>query len=303
MDSKKIRKSIGRYFGWLVLKSCIFIVRILPGNQVYGFAKLIALLGYRIAAKQRKIALDSLAVAFGDEKSPAERERIARDCFIFMAKAGFEVVFMLDKFERIKQEISILGKEHLDSALSKGKGVILVSAHFGNFPLMLARLSLEGYRTGGIMRPMKDARVEKIFLEKREKLQIKTIYSIPRDTCIKEVIRALRANELIFVPLDQNFGTGGVLVEFFGRKAATATGPIVLARRAGAAVLPCFIIRQKDDTHKIVFEPPLDIEEGNSPKEIIRNSVQRITNIIEHYIRQYPAQWGWIHRRWKSAPK
>ena len=193
-------------------------------------------------------------------------------------------------------------KGNLDAALSKGKGVILVSAHFGNFPLMLARLSLEGYSIVGIMRPMRDNRVEKIFLKKRDAFHIKTIYSQPRQACVEATIRSLRKNELVFIPIDQNFGTGGVFVDFFGRKAATATGPVVLAQRTKAAVVPCFIIRQKDDTHKIIFEPALDLQEVISPEQTVIINIQKLTTIIESYIRTYPAEWGWIHRRWKSKP-
>jgi KDO2-lipid IV(A) lauroyltransferase len=149
---------------------------------------------------------------------------------------------------------------------------------------------------------MRDWRAEKIFLAKREKFKIKTIYSVPRKACVDNSIRALRNNEALFIPLDQNFGTGGIFVDFFGRKAATATGPFILARRTGAQIMPCFILRQKDDTLKIIFESALTITEGHPEEEALRENVQKVTNIIESYISRYPAEWGWIHRRWKSRP-
>jgi len=211
MDLKKIRKSISRFFAWLGLSICSLIVGILPSNWVYGFAQGIAKLGYRIVRKQRKIALESLSIAFAKDKSRQEIEKIAQDCFIYMAKSGVELVFLMDRPQLLKKRVEIVGKNNLDEALSKGKGAILVSAHFGNFPLMLARLSLEGYKVSGIMRPMRDSRVEKIFLKKRERFKIKTIYSQPRRTCVENTIRTLRNNELVFIPIDQNFGTGGIL--------------------------------------------------------------------------------------------
>ena len=211
-------------------------------------------------------------------------------------------MFLMDKPQLLKKRIHLVNKEHLDTALVKGNGVILISAHFGNFPLLLARLSLEGYKASGIMRPMRDERVEKIFVKKRQKYNVKTIYSQPRTVCVEMVIRTLRNNEVVFIPIDQNFGTGGVFVDFFGQKAATATGPVVLAQRTKAALLPCFIIRQPDDTHRIVFEPQLELGEGKTPQETVLINIQRLTSIIESYIRKYPAQWAWIHRRWKSKP-
>jgi KDO2-lipid IV(A) lauroyltransferase len=259
-------------------------------------------MGYFFTPKQRKVALESLSIAFGQEKSRQEIEQIARECFMFLAKSGVELVFLMDRPSLLKRRVEIAGRENLDTALAKGRGVILVSAHFGNFPLMLARLSLEGYKTAGIMRFMRDARVEKVFVAKRNRLGIKTIYAQPRKACVENSLRCLRNNELLFVPIDQNFGAGGVFVDFFGQKAATATGPVVLAQRTKATIIPCFILRQKDDTHKIIFEPPLTLEKGKTERETVITNIQRLTNIIESYIRKYPAEWGWIHRRWKSKP-
>ncbi len=302
MDTKKIRKSINRFAAWLGLSICSLIVKIIPAVCLYAFAKNIASLAYKFAAKQRNIALNSLSIAFGKEKTHQEIEKIAKDCFIYMAKSAVELMFFFDKPHALKDLVEFQGRQNLDAALAKGKGVILVSAHFGNFPLLLGRLAVAGYKAAGIMRPMHDARVEKIFLEKREKFGVKTIYSQPRNECVNNTIAALRNNELIFIPIDQNFGTGGIFVNFFGEKAATATGPVIFAQRTKAALLPCFIIREADDKHTIIFEPELELIEGKDSQDTISINIQRLTDIIEQYIRKYPAEWGWIHRRWKSKP-
>ncbi len=302
MDFKQTTKRINRFIAWLGLSFCLLLVKAVPGFLIYSFAEGLASLVYIVAVKQRKIALLSLANAFGHEKSDKEIQDIAKGCFSSMAKSGVELIYLINRPALLKQRISIIGRENLEQALNKGKGIILVSAHFGNFPLMLARLSMDNYKVGGIMRPMRDARVEKIFLAKRDYFGVRTIYSIPRKECIEETIRSLRNNEMLFIPLDQNFGTAGVFVDFFGIKAATATGPIVLARRTKAALVPCFIIRQSDNTHKIVFEPAVELEDKGDNQESTVFNIQKITNIIESYIRKYPAEWGWIHRRWKSRP-
>lgn len=302
MDTKKVRKSAGRFAAWLGLHICSLIVKVIPAGCLYAFAKNIAVLAYLFAKKQKKIALDSLTIAFSREKSRREIEEIARNCFIYMAKSAVELMFFFDKPGALREKVEIQGRQNLDKALAGGRGAILVSAHFGNFPLLLGRLALEGYKAGGIMRPMRDARVEKIFLEKRDKFGVKTIYSQPRNECVNNTIAALRNNELVFIPIDQNFGTGGVFVDFFGEKAATATGPVIFAQRTKAALIPCFILRQPDDTHKIIFEAELELKEGKDSQDTILINIQRLTDIIESYIRRYPAEWGWIHRRWKSKP-
>lgn len=304
MDSKAIRKSIGRFFAWLGLSLCSLIIKVLPARYLYGFARGIGSFGYRFVARQRNIALQTLSFAFGRQKTAGQLEEIARECFIFMSKSAIEIMFLMDRPGLLKERVGFAGKDNLDNALLRGKGVILVSAHFGNFPLLMARLALTGYKIAGIMRPMRDERVEKIFLAKRNRVGVKTIYSQPRNTCVSDTINALRNNEIVFIPIDQNFGSGGgIFVDFFGRKAATATGPVVLAQRTGSAIIPCFIIREKDDSHKIIFEPPLDIKEGEDSQETVTINIQELTNIIESYIRKYPAAWGWFHRRWKSQMK
>jgi len=246
--------------------------------------------------------MDSLEIAFGSRMSEQKRAQIAQDCFTLMAKSAIELLFLMDRPELLKRRVSIVGKVNLEDAFKAGKGVILVSAHFGNFPLLMAKLSLEGYKTAGIMRPMRDTRVEKIFQKKRTRLGIKTIYSQPRNTCVNTTIESLRNNELVFIPIDQNFGTAGVFVDFFGAKAATATGPVVLAQRTGAKLLPCFIVRNPDDTHRLIFEPAISLAQGRDAQDTVLINIQKLTGIIEAYIRNYPAEWGWIHRRWKSKP-
>ncbi|MDI6758958.1 MAG: lysophospholipid acyltransferase family protein [Candidatus Omnitrophota bacterium] len=303
MDAKKIRKSISRFFGWVVLIICSLIVRVIPAHCLYGFAKGIGFLGYWFVVKLRRIALENLNIAFGQDKLPQEKEKIAKACFTFMAKSAIELLFLTERPNLLKKRIEIEGGKNLDNALSRGKGVILVSAHFGNFPLLIARLALAGYSVSGIMRRMRDERVEKFFFAKRDRFKIKTIYAQPRNTCVSSIIEVLRNNGIVFILLDQNFGTGGIFVDFFGQKAATATGPVILAQRTKALLLPCFIIRQEDDTHKIIFEPALQLEEAVNSEETVFINIQKLTNIIESYIRKYPAEWGWIHRRWKSQEK
>ena len=169
MDSKKIRQFFSRSAAWLGISICSLVVKIIPTAYLYAFAKNMAGLAYCFAGKQKKIALDSLNTAFGKEKSAQEIEIIAKDCFIYIAKSAVELMFFFDKPKLLKNRVQIQGREHLDKALAAGRGVILVSAHFGNFPLLLGRLATEGYKVGGIMKPMHDARMEKIFFKKRSR--------------------------------------------------------------------------------------------------------------------------------------
>ena len=275
----------------------------LPYTVVQSLTSVLIEIGFCLTIRLKQIARESLQIAFGPTKNKEEVEAIIRKCFENFGKGMVELMYFMSHPSMIKEKVSIDGGKYLSQALQEGKGVIAVSAHFGNFPLMLLRLAQEGYKTNAIIRPARDPEIEKYFLEQRTKLNLNTIYSHPRKQCVDSTIRALRNNELVFIPLDQNFGNGaGVFVDFFGQRAATATGPVVFAKRTGALILPMFIIREKGDQHRIIIEPPLILEERANDEEMIYVNVAKITNLIEQYIRKYPHEWGWMHRRWKSKP-
>ncbi|HQQ05741.1 MAG TPA: lysophospholipid acyltransferase family protein [Candidatus Omnitrophota bacterium] len=304
MNLKLIQRKITYTAGFGFFVVCSLILRHLPDPVLYEFAKALAVAAYALGRPFRKVALQNLRSAYGSTMTRAHMQKIVLKCFISIVKSAVEVVSIAGKTPAfIKSRYVLVDKRHLDRACAKGKGVILVSAHFGNFPMMVVRLACEGYTAGAIMRPLKDERFERFLAAERDRFNIHTIKSLPRKECVVTTIRSLRNNEVIFLPLDQNFGSGGVFVDFFGRKAATATGPVVLAQRTGAAIVPCFIIRQEDDRHTIVFEPEMPLTQGGTEEESIRINVQRLTSVIESYVRQYPAEWSWIHRRWKARPR
>ncbi len=270
---------------------------------LHGLTTVFFTVGFPFLIKQKRMARESLEIAFGKEKSKVEIDRIFHACFENLARGMMELMYYMEHPEWITKKTYFEGKEHLDAALRQGKGVILVSAHFGIFPLMLLRCVQEGYATSAIIRQTRDETVEKYFQDLRTRLGLKTIYALPRKECVDTALKALRNNELVFIPLDQNFGSGrGVFVEFFGQQAATATGPVVLSLRTGAPIVPIFTIRENDERHKIIVEPAMTLEHREDDKETVQVNIARITRLIEDYIRRYPQEWGWMHRRWKTQP-
>ncbi len=302
MNLKKLQKKLIYRLGWFVLLFCSFLVQAMPVKWAYAFARSLGLFWYAFSGRHRKVALENLTAVFGADKDASRIRQIARDCFISMATSGVELLLLTRKDPDVflTKRIKFVNRHYLDQALSRKKGVILASAHFGNFPLMLVGMASAGYKPAAVMRPIKVKRIADFFEKDRQRLGVNTILTIPRTVCVASILRALRENQAIFIPLDQNFGTGGVFVDFFGRPAATATGPVVLAQRTGAEIVPSFIIRNADRTHTIVFERPLELQAGATDAETVKINVQRITGIIESYVRRYPAEWSWIHKRWKA---
>ena len=260
-------------------------------------------IAFRLVIKQRAMAKESLLIAFGKEKDLKEINRIVRNCFENIGEGMIEMLYFLNHPDKVFGQVVVEGKEYLDSALKEGKGAIAVTAHFGNFPLMMLYCALSGYQTNAIIRPTRDEVLEEYLLERRTRVGLKTVYAVPRKECVANSLKVLRDNELLFIPLDQNFGSsGGVFVDFFGQKAATATGPIIFSLRTKAPILPMFIIREQGNRHKIIIEPPLALEQSVHEDEMILFNTAKITKMIEQYIRKYPQEWGWMHRRWKSRP-
>lgn len=297
---KRFKRASARYGMFF----SVWLFERLPYSLVHAIMRLFLGIAFCLTIRQKRIARESLQIAFGPEKSSKEIEQIIKANFDNVGQAMIEMLHVMYHPHAVNNKVVFEGKENLDKALARGKGVLAVTAHFGNFPLMMLYCARMGYKTSCIIRPTRDPVIEEFLVKKRNELGLKTIYAVPRQQCVTESIRALRNNEVVFVLLDQNFGAnGGVFVDFFGQKAATATGPVVLARRTGAAILPMFITRQKDDTHKICIEPIFEVEERADEEETLLVNTSRITQLIERYIRRYPYEWGWMHRRWKSRPK
>ncbi len=279
------------------------VYKYLPYFLVKFISNALMAVAFPFLIRHKRVAKESLQIAFGQEKSEQEIRQITKKCFKNFGYAMVELLYSMANPRMVKNIVTLEGIENLEQALAKGNGVVAVTAHFGNFPLMMMALGQKGYKVSSIIRPVRDKKMEEFLVQKRQECKLNTVYAIPRTQCVRDSFKALKDNGILFVPLDQNFGNGkGVFVDFFGRKAATATGPIIFAERANAAILPMFIIRTDRDHNKVIIEKPLALVQGKDKKETIFLTTSKITNIIEEYIRKYPHEWGWFHERWKTRP-
>ena len=276
------------------------IVLLLPRKVALNLGVLLARLLFLFSRGEREKALGNLSAAFGFEKSPSDILRICRHCFENLGKGLMEVIqFPRLTSENLDRLVTFEGRENIDNALKKGRGVIILTAHFGNWELLGASLALSGYGVSFIVRPVRSTRLEALVNKNRESMGIECI---PRGASMKRGLRRLKNKGLLGILSDIDTKVDGVFVDFFGRPAFTPRGPVSIALRTGAALIPAFIVRQKDDTHKVAVEKALELELTGDQEEDIRLNTARFTGIIESYIRKYPEQWIWIHRRWKTRP-
>jgi len=274
----------------------------------YGMVKfltpVVCAIAWMFLRRHRRVAAESQAVAYGEEMSAKERGALVRRNFFNLGHCAIDMVYFSYHGKMLPEKVRFSGLKHIDEALKKKKGVIALTAHFGSFPLMLRRFAAEGYKVNIVLRNMRDAKLDEHLVNWMRNMHIRPIFAQPRLKCVNSVLRALRNNELVFILLDQNFGGDGrIFVDFFGTPAATAAGPFVFSQRSGAPVIPVFNRRVKDDLYEIMVEPPMTLEQGGTSEETLFFNVEKATKLIEGYIRRYPWEWGWMHRRWKTRPE
>ncbi|MFO8052465.1 MAG: lysophospholipid acyltransferase family protein [Candidatus Omnitrophota bacterium] len=301
MDKKEKKKLLRRKVGLYFIKTFTFLSGVVPLRVNLFLGKILGALAYLVLSRHRKIALNSLSIAFPNY-SLSQRKKIAKQFFVFIAEGGFELIYYLNNTEKLYRFVKIDGKDNLDKALAKGRGAIFITAHYGNFPLMSLRLAAEGYPVNLVARPMRDKFAEAHFHRLRTDAGVKSISVYPRRACVAGIINALAKNEIVIILMDQNFGTGGVWVKFFDKLAATPTGPIILSLRTEAALVPSYIYRIKQKKHCLKIFPEKELTLGKDKSETILINAAEFTKIIERWIRERPEHWSWVHRRWKSRP-
>jgi len=277
----------GSFIAILPLKLGLFLAELI-GNLIFSFP-----------SKDRQRALDNLKFAF-PEKPEAERREIARQVFVNLSKNAVEWlnVYKLKK-HNLHKWIRAEGFDKVERAFEKGKGVIIMSPHFGNWELMSFYLSFR-YPSTAIARRIYFDGYDRFINKMRASKGVKIIY---RDESPKKFLRALKNNEAVGLLADQDVDNiDGVFVDFFGRSAYTPKAPVAFAMASGAPLFPCFLIREKDH-HRLVITDPIYPKKDGDREATIKRYTQEWTRITESYIRKYPGYWVWIHRRWKTRPE
>jgi len=304
MKRHPYRRKLDRLAGRFFLFASFSIIKILPERFFYHFAFALGTTAYYLMAKHRRLTISNLKRAFGGSKTEAEYRRLARDVFREIAVGACETTIAIiykDK-EWIKKQIKIEGIENLHKAIKKGKGVIALSAHFGNFTLMCVRLSQEDFSFKTVIRDPNDEAVTELFIKLRKRLNVEFISARPRNVCVRKSLEYLHQNGVLCLMADQS-KSKGVVVKFFGQFVGAVAGPAIMAIRTGAPILPMFILKEGGGAHKIVIHEPIEVSlTGNNDKDVYEAS-QKFTKVIEDYARRYPDQWWWVHQRWKHAPK
>jgi len=281
-----------------------FAVKIFPRRWLFLLSDFLADVGFVFFRGFRLKSISNIGTALSAHNDLGMARATARRSLRNFFRACVEIAVALESSdERLCSEMPIVGKELLDAALAKGNGVIVLSAHLGNFFLVGTRLAIAGYSVHVLVSPPREERFAKLMDDIRLQAHQRTIRARPRLAALKELNTVLRRNEIAIVIADEYRQSNGVSVPLFGGTVMARRGPATLALRTGAAVVPACIVRQPDEKLKLIIEPELELARTGKSKDEVRESTLRITRWLERTVSAYPDQWNWTNIDWREDAK
>lgn len=258
----------------------------------------LAALWYRLDRRHRETVRRNLAFAYGEELSAADRERLARAVFLSSVRFAWEmVVLLLAPLSYVKKQVVILGEQNYVEALQKGRGLVAVAAHAGNWEYTVMGYGLQYRRVAVVARELDHPLGRRLARYLRER---GGNWMVNKQGGLKDILSHLNKNRVVGIVIDQNTADQeGMLVNFFGKPARTTPVAALLARR-GVPVLPSLSRRLPDGRHLMVFFPELPFEKTGDAEADLHRHLTRQNQVIEAWVRQEPTQWLWLHRRWKN---
>jgi KDO2-lipid IV(A) lauroyltransferase len=284
-----IALSLLTVFGWLPLRAALSIGATLGRGSYYFSGRL------------RRTGQRNLLLAF-PETGESERRRLLHGCFENLGRLlGLFSQFATAGAQTWQSIVECEGLERLDAARQGEHGVILFTGHVGAWELSSFALSLFGYPLSFLVRRIDNPKIEALVQRRRERLGNRTI---DKRSAAREMLQILQANGTLGILVDLNtLDREAIFVDFFGVPAATTFVLAKLALRTESAVLPVFAPwDSKRGRFRLQIDAPLRFERSGDDEQDVRRLTEMFTAVVETYVRRYPDQWLWIHRRWKTRP-
>ncbi len=269
-------------------------------KQARSISMFLGNLLFLVDKKHQKIVVKNLTRTFGMEKNDREIRKLGRKVFGNMILIIFEIAWSLSlSKEQLVKHFKIKGYSNIKSAFEKGKGVLVLTAHFGNWELLTVTATMIRYPLNIVVRPLDFMPFDRFIYNLRTRFGGKII---PKQKSFRSILKSLDRGEMVALLMDQNVDWyEGVFVDFFGSRACTNKGLALLALKTGAPVASVFMVREKEG-FKAVFGPEIPFINTGDKTRDIEDNTRRYNRVIEEFIRQYPEQWFWFHQRWKTRP-
>ena len=286
----------------VALQIVLIVIRFLPRKVAMKFFGSLGALAFMIMKQERTKTINNLTIAYGEKRDQAEIRAMAREVWVNLGKSGAEFAIKMgeDKPEQFFRNLEVIGNQHLQEAIQKGRGILGLISHMGCWEGTALGLPMLGIPAYAIGKRLGNEQLNALLFESRGK---KGVQTLARGSSYKTILRVLAENNLVGILIDQDTDVWGVFVDFYGRPAYTPIGAAMLAMDSGAPVLPMFYLKKDDDTYVFFIEKEIPlVMTGNRRKDMEENT-RRFHAVIEEYIKKYPTQWVWMHNRWKTTPE
>jgi Kdo2-lipid IVA lauroyltransferase/acyltransferase len=294
-------KSRALYYAMLAI---LHVISLLPDLVLNALGVIGGTLAYLLDRRHIKIGMTNLSIAFPD-KSDRERRRILRGSYVSLGKSAAEYVrlggfFHLRMRDRVRYER--LGYWEEIARKYPGKGVIVLTAHFSNFELLLCAHAMYGFQISLVHHTQRFLAGDALMTFVRERAGVDIIR---KHSAARAVLKALRDGDLVGIPFDQNAKRSeAIFVPFFGEPAATAGGVARLAMLSGVPVVPVFIIREPDGrSYRIEIQDEIPLQRTGDGDADATENTRRFVKAVEDMVRRYPEQFLWTHRRYRTRPR
>ena len=292
---------------WLLEAGAVLVLALpfamLPMTLAFKAGELLGFIVYVLWGSRRKIAIDNIekAVEAGGLRIDVPPYQVVRKSFMNLGRSLAEIIkiyFGLGR--RLIDSIEVIGFDNYLRAKEKGKGILFITGHCGNWELTALGFGVRVAPLAVIARAQNNPYLNRLVEKARARYGNKIIY---KQGALMAILSVLRNNGMVGVLMDQAvLPEEGYIIDFLGRGAWTMKIPAIIARKRGAAVIPAFIHREGNRYIGTLYpEVPLS-QEKDEEKALIEDT-KKFSSYIENYIREHPAEWLWIHRRWKRVPE
>ena len=251
---------------------------------------------YLIRPDARAAVRDNLCHILGREPSRAEVARV-----FYHGALNYWDTFALPHFThaQLVDLVELSGREHIDAALASGKGVICAGAHLGSVAFVAQVLPALGYRVVGLIEAFNPPEVFDFFARQRQALGTRLLPARP--AAVRELLLALRRNELVGIVTDRDVNGTGPIISFFGASTHFPDGAAWLSVRTGAPILIAIAVRKPDGRFNAWIEPMPEVERSGDTKEDVLRVTRAVAGRLEYYVANHPEQWTVFQRRWPES--
>ncbi len=294
-------KKLRQFISFSVLVLVTFPFAVLPLRLALCVGDALGLLTYVFWGSRRNIALDNIraAVERGALTLTEDSHAVIRRNFRNLGRLVIEVVkIYYGMGGSVLRNIELRGTENFTRALNRGKGVICITGHCGNWELMAVYLSMTLGRASIVARKQNNEYLDRFIVRTREKYGNHIIY---KQGALRQILSCLKKKEAVAILMDQSvIKSEGIIIHFLGKNAYAMKTPAVIARKTGAAVVPLFI-RRTEKGHIIEIQEEIALAAEEDSDTAFLHDTINFSKPIEEYIKKYPSEWLWIHRRWKRV--